>query len=149
MNTSATAIDVSGSGTLRLTATTNSSAYPDLYFGPNHSGNTCWSARLAANVDLGSTQRYVFGKTGHNGVGMYGLTGADCQFGGPISGSGGLTFIAQNNWTDAEPMEVPFALNASNSFTGPVTIQRGSVYLGNANALTRSNALTFNPGFGQ
>jgi autotransporter-associated beta strand protein len=114
VNTSSTAIDVSGSGTLRLIATTNSSTFPDLYFGPNHSGNSCWGARLAANVDLGSAQRYVFGKTGHNGVGMYGLTGADCQFGSSISGSGGLTFIAQNTWTDTEPMEVPFALNASN-----------------------------------
>jgi autotransporter-associated beta strand protein/YVTN family beta-propeller protein len=79
---------------------------------------------------------------------MYGLTGADCQFGGSISGSGGVTFIAQNTWTDTEPMEVPFALNASNSFTGPVAIQRGSVYLGNANALTRTNVLTFNPASG-
>ena len=145
VNTSATAIDVSGSGTLRLIAPTNSSGLPDLYFGPNHSANSCWGARLAANVDLGGAQRYVFGKTGHNGVGMYGLTSADCQFWGSISGSGGLTFIAQNNWTDSEPMEVPFALNASNNFTGPVEIQRGSVYLGNVNALTRSNALTLDP----
>ena len=148
VNTTATAIDVSGSGTLRLTATTSGSVSPDLDFGPNHSGNSCWSARLAANVDLGSAQRYVFGRTGHNGVGMYGLTGADCQFGGSISGAGGLTFIAQNNWTGSEPMEVPFALNASNSFTGPVEIQRGSVYLGDANALTQSNALTLNPASG-
>src|SRR5208337_3998595 len=66
----------------------------------------------------------------------------DCQFGGSISGSGGLTFIAQNNWTGSDPMEVPFALNASNCFTGPVEIQRGSVYLGNANALAQSNAAT-------
>ena len=148
VNTSGTAIDVSGSGTLRLTATTNSNASPDLYFGPNHSGNSCWGARLAANLDLGSAQRYVFGMTGHNGVGIYGLTGADCQFGGSISGSGGLTFIAQDSWTGTEPMEVPFALNASNSFTGPVEIQRGSVYLGNASALTRGNALTFNASSG-
>ena len=148
VNTSATAIDVYGPGTLRLVGTTNSSAWPDLYFGPNHSANSCWSARLAARVDLGGAQRYVFGKTGHNGVGMYGLTGADCQFGGSITGAGGLTFVAQNAWTGSEPMEVPFALNASNSFTGPVVIQRGSVYLGNANALTCSNVLTFAPATG-
>jgi autotransporter-associated beta strand protein/YVTN family beta-propeller protein len=148
VNTTATAIDVSGSGTLRLIATTNSSASPDLYFGPNHSANSCWGARLAANVDLGGAQRYVFGKTGHNGVGMYGLTGADCQFAGSISGSGGLSFMAQNNWTSTEPMEVPFALNASNSFIGPVEIQRGSVYLGNLNALTQGNALTLDPALG-
>jgi autotransporter-associated beta strand protein/YVTN family beta-propeller protein len=148
VNTSATAIGVTGSGTLRLTATTNSSASPDLYFGPNHSANSCWGARLAASLDLGSAQRYVFGKTGHNGVGMYGLASADCQFAGSISGSGGLTFIAQNNWTGSDAMEVPFALNASNSFTGPVEIQRGSVYLGNANALTQGNALTLDPASG-
>jgi len=41
-------------------------------------------------------------------------------------------------------MEVPFALNAANTFTGPVEIQRGSVYLGNASALTHTNTLTFN-----
>jgi YVTN family beta-propeller protein/autotransporter-associated beta strand protein len=148
VNTSATVIDVSGSGTLRLTATANGSASPDLFFGPNHSANSCWGARLAANVDLGGTQRYVFGKTGHNGVGMYGLTSSDCQFAGSISGSGGLTFVAQNNWTGPEPMEVPFALNASNSFTGPVEIQRGSVYLGNAKGLTQSNVLTLDPASG-
>ena len=148
VNTSATAIDVYGSGTLRLVATTNSSTWPDLYFGPNHSANSCWGARLAAGVDLGGTQRYVFGQTGHNGVGMYGLTNADCQFSGSVAGSGGLTFIAQNSWTGSEPMEVPFALNANNSFTGPVTIQRGSVYLGNANALACSNVLTFAPDSG-
>ncbi len=148
VNASATALEVYGSGTLRLTATSNSSVLPDLYFGPNHSGNSCWGARLSANVDLGGIQRYVFGKTGHNGIGMYGLTNADCQFAGSVSGAGGLTFIAQNNWTGTEPMEVGFALNASNSFTGPVEIERGSVYLGNANALTRSNTLTFNPAAG-
>jgi autotransporter-associated beta strand protein/YVTN family beta-propeller protein len=144
VNTSATAIDVYGSGALRMNATTNNGTSPDLYFGPNHSANSCYGARLAASLDLGTLQRYVFGKTGHNGVGKYGLSSADCQFAGPISGSGGLTLIAQNNWTAPDPMEVPFALNASNSFTGPIEIQRGSVYLGNANALTRSNVLTFN-----
>src|SRR5712691_1303543 len=144
VNTTATAIDVSGSGMLRLTSTTNGPASPDLYFGPNHSSNSDWSARLATGLDLGSVQRFVFGKTGHNGVGPYGLTGADCQFGGSISGTGGLTFIAQNNWTGTGPMEVPFALNAANTFTGPVEIQRGSIYLGNAKALTRTNSLTFN-----
>ncbi len=148
VNTSSTAIDISGAGVLRLMATTNSSLYPDVYFGPNHSGNTCWGARLDSPVELGSLQRYIFGKTGHNGVGPYGLTGADCQFAGPISGSGGLTFIAQNSWTGPSPMEVAFALNASNSFTGPVEIQRGSVYLGNVGALVQGNALSFNPASG-
>src|SRR6266404_252092 len=148
VNTTGTAIDVSGTGTLRLTSSTNGTSSPDLYFGPNHSSNSDWSARLATSLDLGSTQRFIFGKTGHNGVGPYGLTGADCQFAGTISGTGGLTFIAQNNWTGTGPMEVPFALNGANTFTGPVEIQRGSVYLGNANALTHTNSLTFNAGAG-
>jgi autotransporter-associated beta strand protein/YVTN family beta-propeller protein len=148
VNTSSTALDVVGNGTLRLTAAVNGPTAPDLYFGPNHSGNTCWGARLAVALDLGNRQRVVFGKTGHNGVGPYGLTGADCQFAGPISGSGPLTFIAQNNWTASGPMEVPFALNAQNTFTGPLEIQRGSVYLGHAGALAQSNQLTFNAAAG-
>ncbi len=141
VNTSATAIDVSGAGILRLTGATNGPTAPDLFFGPNHSGNTCWGARLASTLDLGNQQRFVFGNTGHNGVGPYGLTGADCQFAGSVIGSGGLTFIAQGTWSD---MEVPFALNASNAFTGPVEIRRGSVYLGHAAALRRTNLLSFN-----
>src|SRR4029077_17449069 len=99
VNTSSTPLDVTGAGILRRTSVTNSVSDPDLYFGPNHSGNTDWSTRLGTSLDLGGRQRYIFGKTGHNGVGPYGLTGADCQFGGTIFGSGGLTFIAQNNWT--------------------------------------------------
>ncbi len=148
VNSTATTIAVTGSGTLRLVATTNGPTSPDLYFGPNHSGNSYWGARLAAALDLGGQQRYIFGKTGHDGIGVYGLTNADCQFGGTIVGSGGLTFIAQNNWTGSGTMETGFALNASNAFSGPVEIQRGSVYLGNASALTRTNVLTFNPATG-
>ena len=144
VNASSTALDVTGVGLLRLASTTNNAASPDIYFGPNHNSNIDYGARIVPAVDLGNTQRFIFGKTGHNGVGPYGLSGADCQFAGPISGSGGLTFIAQNNWTASNPMEVPFALNATNTFTGPVEVQRGSVYLGNANALNKSNVFTFN-----
>jgi autotransporter-associated beta strand protein/YVTN family beta-propeller protein len=148
VNASSTALDINGNGLLKLVSSTNSASFPDLYFGPDHVSNTDWGARLASSLDLGSTQRFIFGKTGHNGVGQYGLNGADCQFNGSISGSGGMTFIAQNNWTSTDAMEVPFALNASNSFIGPIEIQRGSVYLGNASALVQSNALTFNPAGG-
>ena len=137
-------IAVSGAGTLRLTATNNSAASPDIYFGPNHSGTTYWGMRIATPVDLGSSQRYFFGKTGHNGVGKYALTSADCQFAGAISGSGGMTLIGQNNLSD---MEVPFCLNAANSFTGPVEIQRASLYLGIAGALN-GNVLKFTPSLG-
>lgn len=148
VNSTGTAMDVSGPGTLRLVGTANGPATPDLYFGPNHSANSCWGARLASPVDLGSSQRYVYGKTGHNGVGRYGLEGADCQLDGPISGSGGVTFIAQNSWTASEPMEASFALNAANTFTGPLEIRRGSIYLGNAGALSGGNVLRFNPAAG-
>jgi phospholipase C len=132
-----------GAGTLKLTATGNSAATPDIYFGPNHSGNTYWGATIDTPVDLGSSQRYIWGKTGHNGYGKYFL-GADCVFAGTISGSGGLTFIGQNNLSD---MEVPFVFAAANSFAGPVEIQRGSVYLAAAGALN-GNVLKFNPGSG-
>jgi autotransporter-associated beta strand protein/YVTN family beta-propeller protein len=148
VNGTATAVCVSGAGALRLVSTTSSATSPDLHFGPNHSGNSYWGARLAAPLDLGGAQRFVFGKTGHNGIGQYGLTNADCQFAGPISGSGGLTIIAQNNWTGSGPMEVGFAFNAANSFSGPVEIQRGSLYLGHPGALTNGNVLRFSAASG-
>ena len=144
VNASATAVDASGAGTVRLTATTNSATFPDVYFGPNHGGNPDWGARLATALDLGSSQRFIYGKTGHNGVGQYGLTNADAQFAGMITGSGGLTLIAQNTYTGSPAMEVPFCLNASNSFSGPVELQRGSIYLGNASAFPPGDVLRFN-----
>ncbi len=144
VNSTATAVTATGAGLLRLVSPTNGPATPDLYFGPNHNANSYWGTRLETGVDLGTATRYVFGKTGHNGIGKYGLTNADCQFAGPISGSGGLTIIAQNTWTGSDPMEAGFALNGANTFTGPLEIQRGSIYLGNPGALTRSNILTFN-----
>src|ERR1051326_924360 len=148
VNSSGTTLGVNGSGTLRLISTTNSASVPDIYFGPNHTGNSYWGARIATAVDLGAAQRFVFGKTGHNGVGQYGLTNADCQFAGIISGNGGLTIIAQNNWTGSSPMEVGFVFNAANTFSGPLEIQRGSLYLGNANALIQGNVLRLNPAVG-
>jgi autotransporter-associated beta strand protein len=143
-NGGAPSVNVSGGGTLRLASTTNSASSPDLSFGPDQAANDYWGVREAAPLDLGSRQRFIYGLTGHNGVGEYGQAGSDAQFGGSISGSGGLTFIAQNNWTGSNPMEVPFCLMASNSFSGPVEIQRGSVYLGNTNALTQTNVLYLN-----
>ena len=146
VDATSTIADITGNGLLRLISTNNNAGSPDLYFGPNHSGTTDWAARLGTALDLGSVQRFIYGKTGHNGVGQYGLAGGDCQFAGPITGSGGLTLIAQNSYTGSNPMEVPFCLNASNSFTGPVELQRGSIYLGNAHAFPAGNVLTFNVG---
>ncbi len=147
-NESDTAIDVTGDGLLRLISTGNGPNSPDIYFDSNdiqNQNNTDnYGARIACAVDLGSAQRFIWGNTDHNGVGEYGLTAADCQFAGPISGAGGLTFIAQDSFTGSPPMEVGFCLNAPNTFTGPMEIQRGSIYLGNSNAFPAGDVLRFN-----
>ena len=148
-NGSKTGIEIYGPGQLDLTSTNSSAANPDMYFGPDHSGTAYWGAAVTAPINLGPAQRFIYAKTGHNGVGQYTFTNADAQFRGSISGSGGLTFIAQMTWTASTPyMEVPFVLMGSNSFSGPLEIQRGSVYLGNVNALTQTNSLFLNPATG-
>ena len=141
-------IGVAGAGLLRLAAAASSATAPDLTFAANHSGTTYWGARLAAALDLGAQQRFIHGYTSHNGVGQYGTAAADCQFAGPISGAGGLTFVAQMGDFGSPAMGVPFCLNATNTFTGPVEIQRGSVYLGSDGALTNANVLKFNAAAG-
>ncbi|MEI7733688.1 MAG: autotransporter-associated beta strand repeat-containing protein, partial [Verrucomicrobiota bacterium] len=146
-NSSGTSICVTGPGTLQLVSTTNNSTtYPDIDFCSNDTPNSTlnYGCSITAPVDLGPLQRYIWGRTDHNGVDKYGLTAADCMFGGSISGSGGLTFIAQDSYTGSNPMETPFCLNAANSFTGPMEIQRGSVYLGAVGAFPAGNVLRFN-----
>ncbi|MGA2254756.1 MAG: autotransporter-associated beta strand repeat-containing protein, partial [Thermoguttaceae bacterium] len=150
-NGSAAAACVQGNGTLALTSTSSSAATPDISFNDNDVDNSTANYGTSINtpIDLGASQRYIWGRTNHNGLGQYGLTNTDCMFNGPISGAGGLTFIAQDSFTTgSHPMETPFALNAANTFTGPVEIQRGSVYLGNANALVMNNVLTLDPAAG-
>jgi phospholipase C len=142
-------IGVTGAGTLALTGVNNNANSPDISFAPNDTianGTANWGARIAAPVNLGNLQRYIWGRTDHTSVDVYGLQQADCQFAGPISGQGGLTFIAQNNssGSDSQLMETPFCLNATNTFTGPVQIQRGSVYIGTNNAFPPGNVLQFN-----
>lgn len=139
-------IDVTGAGSIALVSTSNSAGSPDIYFCANDTANSTanWGCRIAAPINLGNTQRFIWGNTDHNSVDKYGLTEADCQFAGAISGSGGLTFVAQDSNTGGSPMETPFCLNAANTFTGPVVIQRGSVYLGAANAFPSGNQLSFN-----
>jgi autotransporter-associated beta strand protein len=140
---------VSGAGVLRLTATGNSASSPDISFNPNDTDNSTanYGNTISSTVDLGTSQRYIFGKSNHNGVDQYAASGkAECMFTGAITNSGGLTFIAQDNYAGSNPIEVPFYLGAANTFTGPVEIQRGSVYLGNAAALVQTNILRFNPG---
>ena len=144
VNSSSVAVDVAGAGTLQLASPLNlTEAFPDISFGPNQSGTADYGCRLAANLNLGSIHRTIFGWSGGNDVARNNLTGADCQFGGSISGTVELSLQGQNSFQGVNVMEVPFALLASNSFTGPLEIQRGSVYLGNVNALTASNTVIF------
>jgi phospholipase C len=143
-NSSGVAVDVMGAGTLRLVSTLNSiETFSDINFGPNQTGTADFGCRLAANLDLGSIHRTIYGWSGANDVARNNLSGADCQLAGTISGTAELTLQGQNSFDGVNTMEVPFVLLASNSFTGPLEIQRGSVYLGNANALVCSNALIF------
>ena len=143
-------IGVSGAGTLLLTGTGNNAINsPDISFAANDTianSTANWGDRIASPVNLGNAQRYIWGSTDHTSVDVYGVLEADCQFGGQISGAGGMTFMAQNNssGSDGLLMETPFCLNASNNFTGPVFVQRGSVYLGAANAFPAGNVLQFN-----
>ena len=146
---------VSGAGTLNLRSTTSNASAPDISFNDNDVDNsaTNYGTFVSTPVDLGSSQRYIWGRTNHSSVSQYGpgsggTAGADIQFNGSISGSGGMTFVAQDNYTGSSPMETPFVLNAANTFTGPVEVQRGSVYLTAANALTQGNALTLDPSTG-
>jgi len=142
VNPTSVAVDVAGGGTLQLASTLNSlETFSDINFGPNQSGTADFGCRLSANLDLGAIHRTIYGWTGGNDVARNGLLGADCQFGGSISGTAELTLQGQNTLQGVNALEVPFVLLASNSFTGPLEIQRGSVYLGNANALTTSNVL--------
>jgi fibronectin-binding autotransporter adhesin len=135
---------VTGTGTVKLVGTANNATTnPDIYFGPNHNSNDFWGVGIEPKVDLGSVERFAHARSGNNGFGQYGPD-TDAMFRGDIIGTGGLTIIGQqvNNNGD----EVPYALyTAENSFTGPLTITRGSVYLNTGANLTGSPALTFNP----
>ena len=143
-NGSVNSTNITGAGTLRLISSINSTSSPDIYFGPDHSGTSYYGAWInSAILDLGSSQRFIFAKTGHNSISQY-YPKSDAVIGSSIIGSGGITYIAQTNYTVSFPMEVPLALAGSNSFTGPLEIQRGSVYLMNPNALTQTNTLFLN-----
>jgi|GEM_PF-3130475 len=139
---------VSGSGSLNLRSTSSSALNPDISFNDNSVDESTANYGTAINVpvDLGSSQRFIWGKTNHNSVSQYlSSSGPDANFKGVISGSGGLTFVAQHRYDASGPMDVPFVLSAANTFTGMVEIQRGSVYLNNANALNQGNVLSFTP----
>ena len=144
-NGSTGSTNVQGAGILRLTSTTNSATAPDLYFGPDHSGTAYYGATLnTTQLDLGTLQRYIFAKTGHNSIGRYYPGREDVGVNSSIIGSGGITYIAQMGSYGSPPLEVQMALMGSNTFTGPLQIQRGSVYMMNAYALTQTNTLFLN-----
>jgi fibronectin-binding autotransporter adhesin len=135
---------LTGGGTLRLTSTTNNgTTSPDIWFGKDHQANSWYGAVFGANIDLGSIQRYIFSDGGHNSVSHYYGTGNDSAITGNISGTGGITYIAQ----DAEfspQMEVNLVLSGTNTFSGPLEIDRGSIYLVTPLAFPGGNKLIFN-----
>jgi fibronectin-binding autotransporter adhesin len=143
-NGGAASTQVTGSGTLRLTSTNNNgTTAPDIWFGKDHQSNSWYGSVIAANIDLGSVQRYIFSDGGHNSVSNYYGTGNDSAISGNISGTGGITYIAQ----DAEfspQMEVNLVLSGTNTFSGPLEIDRGSIYLITPQAFPGGNKLIFN-----
>jgi fibronectin-binding autotransporter adhesin len=142
-------VEVVGPGMLNLTSTTNNASTPDIYFNPNDvNDNTNWGTSISADINLGSSQRYFFGKDNHDSYGEYGSS-ADAYISGAISGSGGISFIAQNSYQDAEASQTDVVLAGANTFTGEVEITRGAVYLANPDALTGNNAVVFDPIAGQ
>ncbi len=132
-------------GTLNLSSTSSSASNPDIVFGNNHSG-TSYDGADISGINLGSSQRYIEGYSSHNGIGKYGLTAADCVLAGPISGSGGITIVGLNDTYESD-MAVGFVMLGTNTFTGPVIIQGGSLYLGSGAAL-QGNALSMTPASG-
>jgi autotransporter-associated beta strand protein len=147
-NNDAGSTNVFGAGTLRLVATNNSSTSPDLFFGPDSVANDYFGAAIAVRtLDLGASQRYIFAITEHNCVAVWDPW-EDARIDGNIVGAGGITYIAQNTYGGSEPMECPLVLAGADTFTGEVEIQRGSIYLFNANALVQTNSLLMDPATG-
>jgi fibronectin-binding autotransporter adhesin len=150
--TSAQFSAISGAGTINLVSTTdNNTTKPDIYF---NFGSTAGSSaddgdNISANINLGSSPRYIAGMTEHNSVPAYGQY-ADSAFTGVISGSPGssLVLVGQDNYNPANGnnyMQMPYFLdNAANTFTGSIQIQAGSLYLSSSTSIN-GNSLLFNP----
>ena len=144
-NNSEGSTNVIGGGTLRLIGTTNSGTVPDLFFCPDAVANDYYGAAIdVSNLDLGDVQRYIFALTEHNAVARYDPY-EDARINSSISGQAGITYIAQNTYGGGSPMECQLVLAGSNTFTGPVEIQRGSIYLFNQSALVQTNELLMDP----
>jgi autotransporter-associated beta strand protein len=116
-----------------------------LFFCPDAVANNYYGAALASStLDLGASQRYIFALTQHNAVAQYDPY-EDARIDANIIGAGGITYIAQNTYGGTAPMECQLVLAGSNSFTGEVEIQRGSIYLFTPWALVQTNKLLFDP----
>src|SRR5262249_33204199 len=93
-NGSSDSNSITGGGTLQLVSTTGSAAAPDIFFGPDHSGNSFYGAQITvATLDLGSSQRFIQSNTGHNSVSNY-YPNVDALISSSIIGSGGITYLA-------------------------------------------------------
>ncbi len=144
-STSVGNIDVSGSGTLRLTGTGNSYSQPDIFFGPDHSGTTYYGADITVGtLDLGSTQRFIVSNSGHNTAAkyLYPSVGVDAYISSNIIGAAGFNYMGNQEGTSG--FYAPLVLQGSNTFTGPVEVDSGSIYLYSQNAWNGQNQLTLN-----
>ncbi len=145
---------ISGAGTINLVSTTDNATNPDIYFnvGSVVNSNADDGDNISAAINLGSSPRYVEGLTEHNSVPSYGQY-ADSAFTGVISGSAGasLILLGEDNYNPSSGsnwMEMPFYLdNGANTFTGPIQIQRGSLYFSATGSLPGNN-LTLSPASG-
>ena len=145
-------IPISGAGTINLVSTTdNATTNPDIYFNFGSVVNSSADDGdfISAAINLGSSPRYIWGLTEHNSVPSYGQY-ADSAFTGVISGSAGssLVLIGQDNYNPSSGsnwMEMPYYLdNSANTFTGPVQVQRGALYISATGSLPGNN-LTLDP----
>ncbi len=145
---SSTSNDVTGTGILRLSSVAASASVPEIYFGPDHSGTSYYGAQMTvATLDLGSSQRYIDSNSGHNSFAKYNLN-TDAYLSSNIIGSGGITFSGSAyNGEGLSNMYAELVLAGSNSFTGRLEVDQGSVFLDNANALTQSNNVLLAPSF--
>jgi autotransporter-associated beta strand protein len=136
-------VEVSGGGTLQLTGTGHSYSTPDIYFASDQVSNTYYGATITAGtLDLGSTQRFIVANNGHNSVAnyLYPAASPDAFITSNIIGSAGFNYQGKQYGTTWAPL----VLDGSNTFSGPVEIDSGSVYLYSQDAWDGQNQLTLN-----
>ena len=140
-------VQISGGGTLNLTSTTNNATTsPDIYFNYNDANNNAnWGTSISANINLGSHQRYFWGKDNHDSYGNFGAAPMHTiQAPYRIRWN---QFRGENSYQNQEVSQTDFVLAGANTFSGELEIQR-SVYLANPIALSENNALVLDPAAG-